>query len=158
MKYTLLPRAPLGTTKQKSSKPAFSRYFMNLPYRNGAPPASRYRLCFLGLIQHSAILSSSRGVAACSTFIKAGKDEFIPWSLWPELAGAQPHWMRNRQGQQHSQCTHKRGFSSATAMCLCLMHGGWQEHRLLCFSLWRKPWEEGGWVAKPRLILLPFHL
>lgn len=29
----------------------------------------------------SAIPTSSRGVAACSTLIKAGKDEFSPWSV-----------------------------------------------------------------------------
>lgn len=143
---------------KKCSKTAFSCYFINLPYRNGAPPASRYRLCFLCLIQHSAIPNSSRGVAACSTFVKAGKDGFSPWSLWPELAGAQPHWMGARHRQWHRQCTHKRRISSATAMCLCLMHEAWQEHRNLCFGLWRKPWKEGVWVAKPSLILLPTHL
>lgn len=120
---------------KKSSKPALSCCFINLPYRNGAPPASRYRLCFLGLIQHSAIPNSPREAAACSTFTMAGKDEFGPWSVWAELAGTQAQWMRNRHRQQHRQCTHKRCLSSAIAMCPCLRHGGWQEQTSLPHSV-----------------------
>lgn len=58
---------------------------------------------FWVLYNISAIPTSSGGVAACSTLIKAGKDEFSPWSVWPELAAAQAHGVGAGAQARHSQ-------------------------------------------------------
>ena len=77
-----------------------------------------YILCSLGLIPHSAIPSSSRGPATCSTFIKPGKDTFSSPSLLPELAGPEPP-LNEEQAMAVAQviCAHARCISSAIALC-----------------------------------------
>lgn len=87
---------------------------------------------FLGFIPHSAIPNSSRGAAACSTFIKAGKDKFSSLSPLPERAGPEPP-LNEEQVTAVAQAmrSHKTRKLSHSIVPTWLLHGRWQENRLL---------------------------
>lgn len=101
---------------------------------------------------HSAVPSSSRGAAACSTFIKVGKEKFSFPSPLPEPAEREPPLNKEEvTAVALAMRPHKMRKLSQSFVPTWLLHGGWQEQRPLSSSLRRL------WVAEPSPTPPPSH-
>lgn len=115
-------------TDQKKPKTSIFILLCVPASRNGVSPASVYISYFLSFIPHFVIPNSSRGAAACCTFIKARKHKFSFPSPLPEPA--EPKRPLNKEQEtaaslpMRSHKTHKLSYNIVPVQ---LLYGEWQE-------------------------------